>query len=487
MESVIQKPYTGTWFKLLWGGAVVSLKQTESGYNAIVEGTEEYQVEIEIQDDRVRDMFCDCPYAEDGNYCKHMAAVLYELEEGKTESDHAAEPQIKLQESRQELEVVVNKIPEKDVKRLLIELAVGDDSLRNQILIAYSENISEHQILRLKKEVDEFAYRYSDKHGFVDYYHASDYSDALNEFMYEKVQALIDRRCYKHAFDLVNHVFYSIGNQDIDDSDGETVWVADTCYEFWQQILEKCEEKDKQQMFQWFLQHQEDYVIDYLQEYIQDFLMNEFYDPNLSEQKLKMLDENIARAEGKTDCGKGYSAHYGYEDNILKRIQIMKELGASEQEISEYRKQYRHFSTIRCLEVQEYLEQRKYEDAIKVLLESKELDKDYAGLVSQYSRQLIDIYRETGQEVDYRKELEYQIFTCTQSNLSYVEMFKKLCGEEEWIKYREKILESRTAWSIQYQLMEREGLYERLLKEIINRGVQKGFPTENIIRNWYNI
>ena len=102
--------------------------------------------------------------------------------------------------------------------------------------------------------------------------------------------------------------------------------------------------------------------------------------------------------------------------------------------------------------------------------ESKELDRDYAGLLSQYSRQLIDIYRETGQEADYREELEYQIFTCTQSDLSYVEMFKKLCDEKEWIKYREKILGSKTTWSIKYQLMEREGLYERLLKEIINSG-----------------
>ena len=79
--------------------------------------------------------------------------------------------------------------------------------------------------------------------------------------------------------------------------------------------------------------------------------MNEFHDPDLLEQKLKMLDESIARAEGKTDCGKDYSAHYGYADNVLKRIQIMKELGASEPEISNYRKQYRNFSTIRCLEV----------------------------------------------------------------------------------------------------------------------------------------
>lgn len=451
-------------------GAVVSLEQTKSGYYAIVEGTEDYQVEIEIQDDWVQDMNCDCPYAEDGNYCKHMAAVLYELEEGKSESDHAPEWQVKLQKNRQELETVVNKIPEKEVKRLLIELAEENDSLWNRILTAYSEDISEHQILRLKKEIDEFAYRYSNRHGFVDYYHASDYVDALNGFMYEKVQALIDKRCYAQAFDLINHVFYRIGNQDIDDSDGGTVWVADTCYEFWQRILEKSEEKDRQQMFQWFLQHREDYVIDYLQEYIEDFLMNEFHDSDLLEQKLKMLDEGIARAEGKTDCGKDYSAHYGYEDNVLKRIQIMKELGASEQEISDYRKRYRNFSTIRCLEVQEYLERRKFEDAIRVLLESKELDRDYAGLLSQYSRQLIDIYRETGQEADYREELEYQIFTCTQSDLSYVEMFKKLCDEEEWIKYREKILESKTTWSIKYQIMEREGLYERLLKEIINSG-----------------
>lgn len=39
--------------------------------------------------------------------------------------------------------------------------------------------------------------------------------------------------------------------------------------------------------------------------------MNEFHDPNLLEQKLKMLDASIARTEGKTDCGKGYSAHAG--------------------------------------------------------------------------------------------------------------------------------------------------------------------------------
>lgn len=66
------------------------------------------------------------------------------------------------------------------------------------------------------------------------------------------------------------------------------------------------------------------------------------------------------------------------------------------------------------------------------------MDKDYARLVSQYSSQLIDIYRENGQEADYRKEPEYQIFTRAQSDSSYVEMLKKICREECEKKVAEK-------------------------------------------------
>ena len=55
-------------------GAVTELSRTEGGYRALVEGTEDYEVEIEIKDNRILDMRCTCPYAGDGKYCKHMAA-----------------------------------------------------------------------------------------------------------------------------------------------------------------------------------------------------------------------------------------------------------------------------------------------------------------------------------------------------------------------------------------------------------------------------
>lgn len=53
-------------------------------------------------------------------------------------------------------------------------------------------------------------------------------------------------------------------------------------------------------MFQWFQDHQENYVIDYLEDYISDFLLNEFHDEELLQKKLHMLDEKIVKFQKET-------------------------------------------------------------------------------------------------------------------------------------------------------------------------------------------
>ena len=58
---------------------VRSLIQDGEIYYAAVQGTEEYDVTIRLTGGKIEEMHCTCPYAEDGNHCKHMAAVLYEI------------------------------------------------------------------------------------------------------------------------------------------------------------------------------------------------------------------------------------------------------------------------------------------------------------------------------------------------------------------------------------------------------------------------
>lgn len=55
--------------------------------NAVVSGSDDYEVNIYFSDGEIDDIYCDCPYASDGNNCKHMAAVLYLLEDLQSHSN----------------------------------------------------------------------------------------------------------------------------------------------------------------------------------------------------------------------------------------------------------------------------------------------------------------------------------------------------------------------------------------------------------------
>lgn len=449
-------------------GLVSTLRKTESGYTAVVEGTEDYEVNIEIEDDRIYDMECTCPYADAGNYCKHMAAVLFEVEEGECEEDLPT-PKGSHTDTIQELSKAISKMSDGEVRELLEEIALEDEGIRNRILISVIPP-TPRQIINLKQEVDNITYQYAGRDDFIDYKNALDYICVVEGFLDDKVQTLIDRQYYMDAFELTNYVFYKIGNQAMDDSDGGTTQAANTCYEFWKQIMGKCGEADKKKMFRWFQEHQSGYVIDYMEEYISDFIMNEFQDQDMLIEKLQMLDEQIAKAGDTTDCGSLWSVHYGHENNIVKRLEIMKKLNFSKQDIQKYKEKHRSFSAVRKLEIEELLEKNQREQAIKVLIESKELDKEYPGLVADYSSKLIELYKEMNQTQEHKAELMFHVFSCRQDNLEFVKQLKSLSEKEEWEEYRKNILKVETCLGIKYELLEWEGMYEQLLAGVTNSG-----------------
>ena len=453
-------------------GAVLNVQKTETGLCATVVGNENYEVEIKITDGRVYDMWCSCPYAEDGNKCKHMAAVLFKSDEPAHGIEGGGKKwEARYLESEQELLDVIGKIPEIELRGILVQLAQENESFRNHIMTKYSSSISERQMIRLKKEIDDIVYRFSDRSGFVDWQNSGDFIAAMESFLYGNINELIKKGACMQAFELTNDVFVKIGNLDIDDSDGGTTIVGNSCYEFWKQILKNCNESDKKQMFRWFENHQADgTVIDYMEDYISDFLLNEFQDKRLLEKKLQMLDERITKAGEKTDCGDCWSVHYGYENNILKRLEIMRKLDYSEEEIQEYKRINRRFSAVRKLEIEECLEKKEIDQAICILKESKVLDIEYPELVAEYSAKLIDLYKIRKQDKEYKEELIFQVFSCRQDKLDYVYRLKSVCQHVEWENHREKILKGRTGWQIKYPLLEAEKMFDRLLEEIVADG-----------------
>lgn len=155
-------------------GRVVDFNYSDDEIIAQVDGTDVYDVQNMLDGEEVIDMYCSCPYAADGRNCKHMAAVLFKFEE---------------------------ILYEKDVERRMNDI---DEDCSSPMEDFYQR----HQ--REKAE--------------------------LESFLNTKVKLLIDKKCLKQAFELTNLVFHCIGNIDMDDSDGGSIFVANACYECWERI-----------------------------------------------------------------------------------------------------------------------------------------------------------------------------------------------------------------------------------------------------------
>lgn len=95
----------------------------EHKIEACVDGSEDYNVEINIDDGNIIAMECDCPYAAGGNNCKHMAAVLYEcfsnegsIESNKQESDCLTQLIQEKEMLEEEIQHLLTQIPEEEKK-----------------------------------------------------------------------------------------------------------------------------------------------------------------------------------------------------------------------------------------------------------------------------------------------------------------------------------------------------------------------------------
>ena len=60
---------------------VQNFRYEDEEYRARIIGSASYNVEIKIKNDDLVFARCSCPHAAKGNYCKHMAALMYAIDD----------------------------------------------------------------------------------------------------------------------------------------------------------------------------------------------------------------------------------------------------------------------------------------------------------------------------------------------------------------------------------------------------------------------
>lgn len=440
--------------------ALTRLDSDEAFYEAVVDGSRSYHVEIQYDRGSVMDMQCDCPYAMDGKNCKHMAAVLYEIEE-KQEKSRRSTTQDTL--PSEDIANVIQGISEDNLRAFLLELCSEDERIKNRVLLKYSASVSKTQLVNLQQELEEISDRYSDRHGFINWEQTPEYEMAIEDFLDHNVKLLIERNCIMEAFELLKDTLDRVGEQDLDDSDGTTSEIASFLYAWFASVLKAGSPTEKETIFNWFeARMKANDMPEYAEDMISDFFDNEFHEETFLLRKLKLFEPK-GELPPKTD----WHAYYHYKKKLVRVWKIMAELNYSEAQLQEYAKQYWQISDIREEMVKRAVHRGNLIEAAEILQESKELDAEYAGLVQKHSKALIDLYQNMGDIAAQKRELEFQIFSCGQSNLQYVLMLKSLSERDEWECVRERILTARSCAAIHLPLMESEGMMECLLQGVM--------------------
>ncbi len=124
-------------------GNVEDIEWEDDCIRAVVLGTEYYEVKIYLSNDRVDEMYCTCLYAEDGNACKHMAAVLYVVEEGTCSSEEKSSADISQWQS------IIENMSEEKLRSMLTAIVSADKHLQ-EIVILRSQDSVERILLHLR-------------------------------------------------------------------------------------------------------------------------------------------------------------------------------------------------------------------------------------------------------------------------------------------------------------------------------------------------
>ena len=207
-------------------GNVSELMQTSHGYEAVVQSDSgnEYEVNIEIENDELI-MNCDCIYGQEMGYCKHMAAVLYAVEEGAEMIQ------------QHDLSKLINRLSTQKLREIL--LSVSDQRAVKYKLQLLAEN--DPQTV-LKQRLNQIIRKYSaaiDELESRDYYNFSEEVLALLEQdIYE-----IDDSQWECKAECVRYVLDAMHRLNLDEELDDMWMIFNTCYEMLGAILMKDESR----------------------------------------------------------------------------------------------------------------------------------------------------------------------------------------------------------------------------------------------------
>lgn len=447
-------------------GAVTDLSlEEEDTWIAEVQGSSVYDVHIIMKQGNELFCTCTCPY-EYGEHCKHVAAVLYAIEETYPEHIEGKKTRSKPLNKRTKLEKLAEALetasPEK-LRAALLDLAQSDRHLLNQLLIRL--DVTGDKPADYKAMVKQALRAGQREYGFIDYQGARQAATQLNILlaqasrMMEEGQTNRAIALYQAVMELTVEAYGSV-----DDSSGYLGGCIANAVGGLQDALQRLLPPERHELFVYFLSQArkpEFMAFDWGWELIESAaaLVDNQADRDLLFAELDSLAE-VKDSGFENDF---FMRNYQAERAALCKLSVIKRLDGKATAF-QYMQSQVHHDRFRQLLIQEYIARNNLTEAIRLAREGIVLNEKrrYPGLVDQYRGILLEIAQRQGNETE-AANITRQLWLNSRDT-RYFLLLKEQTPSVKWPALREELIrENPHGLDMLAWIFAQEEMWDRLL------------------------
>ena len=415
-------------------GMVEELEEYEpDSWQAWVEGTDDYEIEIRLSGDKVTYQTCTCPY-DHGPICKHVTATLMAIREQKQQA--AKQPKkskAKHLSKAEQLDRVLAKLKREELEAAIRDL-LRDRHTRDNFLLRFQHLTENAEPLskRYRSLFDSIVRSHSDRHGFIDYGSTYNFTDEADELLSSLLQTGIPANdkvncCLTIIDSLIQNVVNSI-----DDSNGSlgeiNYQMRNVLEAAWPDLATEQQAACFKQTLQYHYGGLEEYGLEAFDELLAEWAEAK---PDYQTLYLTELDRQINKT----------SHDFSREYKTRQKYQLLKRWGRTD-DATALAKQHMEIAEFRQHFVEQAIEQENYAEARRLIQKGITIAEQqrYPGKVNNWRKILVDIAQRENDLPTIRTEL----FTLMENSRFELEMYKKYKAtypQQEWEEVRHGIYE----------------------------------------------
>ena len=447
-ETYFQKRILDRGYEYYFDDHVEDLHINSNRIKAVVHGTDFYHVEIKLNGNQIIGMSCDCPYAQDGHNCKHMAAVLYEWQLSAT---YPVIDNSKL----------VKEASEEDVRSFLIQV-LDDNPDIVESFKQYTQN--EFSLTTMIDDLEGVVDSYSDGYHYIDYEFSHDFCDNYEDAVDKWLDLLKNKKQYSLAFQFLLKAYDIFDKLDIDDNEGETFDVSFYIIDAWSNIIMCMEKSERIDAFNLLKQFLNNIRYSYDRIDILQVFFNHLKGEDLLKLQIDFVKEQLDYIESHNDI---LDREYVLDGFAKMYLDLLRKNNVSNQEINVIYKKYWKCDSIRMDCVFTCINNKEYDKALDYIDKCIDLDYENQALMKRDIELKKDIYKKQGNTKAYREELKNLILFFNDTNIDdYIEL-RSHYNDKEWITERDSLIEQLAPGCFLCEILETEQLYGQLFDVIL--------------------